>query len=1551
MTKYVKWVLGILLTPFILVMLIGIALYLPPVQNWAVHAVAEYASEKTGMDITVENVRLVFPLDLGVDGVRILQQNDSLPQVTDTIVDIERLVADVKLLPLFHKDVQIDRFDIYNMKVNTADFVHEARVKGTLGLLSLESHGIDLNKEIVHLDKALITDADVSVALSDTVPEDTTKSKSKWKIELDNLKVQNSVATIHTPRDSMQVMADMCDLEVNKGYFDLYEGTYDVVSAEWRKGGLSYDNNFQPRLQGLDTNHIQLSDLVLCIDSLHFHSPDLNLSISECKMKEKSGIAVDSMHAKLKMTAEKLFVDGHLATPNTSVKANVDMDLNAFAKTSPGIIDADIRAVLGKQDLLLAMGDMPNGFRDKWPAQPLQADIIAKGNLSHVDIKSMYAKLPTAFEVRVSGYANNPMNMDLIKAKIHVDGTTEKLDFVKELLDNKTRSKLDIPALHAVADVDVNGRDYDVDFKLKEGIGNLAGKGTVNTRTMAYMVNIDANNLQVQHFVKGMGLGGFSGKAKLKGHGTNVFSPSTMIDAEASVAHFKYDKWNLDNMSLKALISGGKAHATLVSHNALLNGIVGFDGLMSRNPIEATITTEVEKADLYALGIAESPLTVGVCAHIDVATDMKDYYKLQGLISDLTIVDTANVYRPDDMVLDLLTRRDTTHAVADCGDFHLNADVHGGYKYLMSIADRIGKEMTRQANNRVIDANSFRDLLPVGHVYLSSGKENPVARTLRRYSYDFSNVFVDVSSSPKDGLNGDMRIDTLKANGFQLDKIDVKLKSDETCIRYFANVDNGPGNPQYSFHAEADGELRLNGTMLKVAIDDKNGERGVELGLAAKMEPGGVRINLVGDRPVLGYKAFSVNDDNYVFLSRDMRVSADVRLRSDDGIGMQLYTDDNNLDALQDMTVSLHRFDIERLLSVVPYTPNVSGILDGDFHVIITPEDLSVSSSVDFQKLVYEGCQIGDLSSEFVYIPQEDGTHHIDGLLYKDGAEIGTLVGDYNASNGGTIDATLNMQQFPLDIINGFVPNQIVGLEGTGEGMLTIRGSLSSPDVNGEIFLQDASLVSVPYGVSLRFDDDPVRITNSKLLLENFQMYANNDQPLVVRGNVDFSNLSHVSVDMRMRAQNYLIVDSKETRRSEAYGKAYVNVMARMSGELDRLNVRGKIELLPTTNLYYILRDSPITTDNRLKELVTFTDFNSEENVTIVRPSVDGLSVDLSISVAEGAHITCWLNSNHSNYLDVVGGGDLRMQYASEELSVNGKYTISKGEMKYSLPIIPLKTFNIYDGSYIEFTGDVMNPTLSITAKENNRTGVNVDGNDQMVLFECGVVISKTLKDMGLEFVIDAPENQTISDDLKSMTPEERGKLAVTMLTTGMYLSENNTSSFTMNSALNSFLQQEINNIAGSALRTLDLSVGMENNTDAEGRMHTDYSFKFAKRFWNNRLSISVGGKISTGPDVSGQNNTFFDNVEVQYRTSATSNQYLQLFYKRAVYDFLEGYVGEYGAGYMWKRKLQNFRDIFQFGDANLSAQPIIRRDTTTRTNVDSKSIDTLRSKQIEIVR
>ncbi|MBR2101770.1 MAG: translocation/assembly module TamB domain-containing protein, partial [Prevotella sp.] len=452
-----------------------------------------------------------------------------------------------------------------------------------------------------------------------------------------------------------------------------------------------------------------------------------------------------------------------------------------------------------------------------------------------------------------------------------------------------------------------------------------------------------------------------------------------------------------------------------------------------------------------------------------------------------------------------------------------------------------------------------------------------------------------------------------------------------------------------------------------------------------------------------------------------------------------------------------------------------------------------------------------------------------------------------------------------------------------------------------------------------------LRVVGSHLIMEQFDMFSYNENPLQLTGNINFSDLSKTSMNVQMSARNFEIINAKENPRSVAFGKAFVNIYGRLNGLLDNLQMKGRLDVLGTTDVSYVLRDSPLTTDNQLDELVKFTDFSDTTQIVVNRPPLTGFNMDLTMDVAKGAHVMAYLNNDHTNYIDLMGGGTLRMRYnPSDDLRLTGKYTLANGEMKYSLPIIPLKTFTIQDGSYIEFTGDPMNPTLNITATERTKATVSSsNGVGRGVDFNCGVIITKTLNDMGLEFTLDAPEDMQLHNELLSMSKEQRGKLAVTMLTTGMYLADGNTSGFSMNGALSSFLENEINNITGNALRTLDLSIGLDNATDASGAMHTDYSFRFAKRFWNNRVKISIGGKVSTGAEAYGAKQSFFDNVSLEYRLDDTANKYVKLFFDNNSYDWLEGYTQQYGAGFIWRRTLRHFKDIFRFSGSTDSVPPL----------------------------
>ena len=221
LSKTTKRIGIVILTPLVLVVLLFALFYFPPFQNWAVRQVTHYASEELGMHISVGKVHLKFPLDLALHQVSVLQPNDSLKGVTDTVADIHSVVVDVQLWPLMHRQVMVDELAFEQMKVNTANLIHSLRIKGQVGLLCLKAHGIDLAKEHVNINHAVLANAQLDVALSDTVPKDTTPSTNYWKIALAQLRLHQSSLTLHMPGDTLSVATYFGEAQAQKAYLDL----------------------------------------------------------------------------------------------------------------------------------------------------------------------------------------------------------------------------------------------------------------------------------------------------------------------------------------------------------------------------------------------------------------------------------------------------------------------------------------------------------------------------------------------------------------------------------------------------------------------------------------------------------------------------------------------------------------------------------------------------------------------------------------------------------------------------------------------------------------------------------------------------------------------------------------------------------------------------------------------------------------------------------------------------------------------------------------------------------------------------------------------------------------------------------------------------------------------------------------------------------------------------------------------------------------------------------------------------------------------------------
>lgn len=1514
--KILKWVVGILLTPIILFFIMAALIYMPPIQNYAVEKATSYMSDATGMNVKVSRLRLTFLFDISLRGVRITDAAD------DVLLDVGQLNVDLSFLSLFKGDVDVEAFELKQVAVNTKSLIDGVEVKGELKRFCVHAHGVRMSEELVTINDVSLSDADVDIALkSDTTAQDTASSAVNWRIELEKVALCNTKIHLTMPGDSMSVRAGIHRAVLESGSIDLGKALYKVHRFDLCADSVLYDLPYMAPVEGLDANHIALRDVAVGVDSVLFdgNSMALSLAVRESRMKEKSGLVVTAIQGRFEMDSTSLHLPNMLLrTSDSYFQAQADMDFDALSEHPKGRLMARLTGEIGKQDVLLFAGGLPPAVVKAYPNEPIVLRLSADGNMEHLSVHTAEARLAGAFELKTKGDLYQLLDSLNMSAHADVDLRTRNLNFIKPLIvSGATAGSIALPPMVLNGNVSMHGQRYAAELCLRESKGTVKVNADADMSRMAYRAKLDVNDLQLRHFLPKDSLYNLSLTAEAKGKGTDMFSKHTTLQAGAVLKELRYGEWNLDGITLDAHLNKGIGQVTIDSENPLLGMTSRIDALVARKNVDMTFSVDMRHIDMYALHLSKKPFKAGMCLHMDGSTNLKDCHSIHGGIADILLMVGDSVFRPKDIALNLLVQTDSTYADIRAGDFFLNLNACDGYETLMKKGQHFMDVAEQQLQRKRLDQDSLKMLLPQMTLNMTSGKDNPVCNYLLTQGYAYNEFRFKLSADPEVGLNGGGYLYALNMGGMTLDTLQMHVFQDSTGVKMDGRVRNGPKNKQFVFDSRLNAYLHANGGGVNLVYLDDKGKKGVDIGLRADWLDNGIKMVFSQNRPIIAYRNFTINDDNYIFMGNDRRVEANVDMLADDGTGLKIYSTPNP-EALQDISVALHHLNLGELTAVIPYAPQITGLLQGDVHLIQSTENLSVMADMSVADMAYEGAPLGNVGLNAVYLPNEDGTHFIDSRISRNDDEIMALSGSYKSNEEGeVIDADLDLMSVPLSMADGFIADQIVSLSGYTDGRLTVKGSPQKPVMDGWMSFRDARVISPEYSLNLRLEDDTIKLERSSLNFDRLNVYSTGKSPLVFDGNVNFADFENILLDLRVKASGFELINAKRTAKSSAYGKVYVDIATGVTGSLSDMDIRGKLGVLGNTDVTYILKDSPLTVEDRLNGLVTFVDFNdSTETEAVQKAQPMKVNMTMLINIDQAAQVHCLLSADRSSYVDLEGGGELTFNYTPEgDMSLTGRYTVLSGEMKYSLPVIPLKTFRLTSGSYVDFNGPVMNPTLNIAATERVRATVTENDVPRMVAFDVGLSISRTLEDMGLEFTLSAPEDMTVQNELAAMSVEQRGRLAVSMLATGMYLAEGNsgTGGFSTSNAVNALIQSEISSIAGKALETIDLSVGMEQNQMADGNQRTDYSFRFAKRFWGNRVSIIVGGKVSTGEDVENTGQSLIDNISLEYRLDKSATRYVTLFYDKSYESLLEGEITEMGAGLVLRRKMTKLGELFIF--------------------------------------
>lgn len=1512
--KALKWLGITVATPIALFLLLAILLYIPPVQNFAVHQVANYLSGNLGMDVRIDKVRLAFPLDLAVHHMTAVEKGD-------TLLNADRLRLNVKLMPLFEGRADVDGFELYGLVIDTKSYISDTRIKGHAGQLTAAAHGVDWEKELVNLDHARLHDADIYVTLSDTAKKDTTESKAKWNIAVKKVDIERSKVHLQMPGDSMRIYANLGRAALRGGAFDTGRNYYAVKTLRLQDCDVNYDIPYIKPVAGIDPNHIAVKRLTLMLDTLSYNNEGvLRAGLRGLTLHEKCGLDVTRLSSSVYMDTTQLRLPALLLrTPASRIDADVAFDFKAFSAGKGGHCQAMVDASIGYDDIrTLATGYVDKAYLRALPHKPLAIKGTVSGNIDHLRLPSLTLNMPGVLQASANGYTNY-VTKDWRNGKFNFNLRTKSMAVVRQLMPASLKQSINVPdGLSLRGKAAFNGSRYDADIKAGIGRGSLTAKAKLDVKRETYKVVATAHQLPIASIVRGVPVGPFSGSLRASGSGWDVMSPRTSLTADAKVNALSYERYPLGGISVKANLRGGKAVAHFEADNPLLQGNGHIEALLGRHNYEVAVKASLPNIDLKKLGVTTDTLYFGT--DIDIkATANKAFtaYALSGSIANNHFTTQRMSAMAKDILFDLATSRDTTTANISAGDLRLRLGAKGDIPHLGTHLTRFANELQKEAKTYNIDQERLKTYLPVMAFYLDAGRDNPLYNIARMKGYSFSSAYVNLNTDPHVGMTGDARMGALNVGALLLDTIDTHIFQDSTGVQMRGLVKNGKKNPN-PLEVRMRSYVMRSGAGIELSYYDSEGERGVDVGLQAALVDGGMNIHLYPENPVLAYRNFKVNKDNYIFLGKDNSIRADVDLLADDGTGLKIYGEPK--DSVNDLTVSVNQVNLGELSAVLPYMPKLSGMLSGDVHVTDDSQhkQLSAMASLNADNFKYEDMPLGNVGIDAVYLPKTGGEHQASAFISSNGKEVLACNGTYFDRNGGTFEGDAQLHDFPLQMLNGFMASTDVALKGIAGGDLRVNGSLDKPVINGSLDLDSAHIYSDVYGFDLRTDERALDIKDSRIIFSDYRLFSTGKEPMVLNGTFDMSDFERMRMDFAMRAKNFELINTRKKAQSMLFGKVYANYVGTLKGTTDNLSLRGKLEVLDRTDVTYILKDSPLSVDDRLHDLVQFTNFKDSTQTAQPEKAVDGgMDITMGISISDAAIFHCNLSDDGQSYVKLEGGGDMTLRMTQQgDMRMTGLFTTNSGEMKYQLPVIPLKTFQIVQGSYVQFTGDVMNPTLNIAAKERTKAVVTEDDKQRSVAFDVGVKITKPLNDMGLEFTIEAPEDLNIQNQLASMSAEQRGKAAVTMMATGMYMTDETMmsgSGFKANNALNAFLQSEIQNIAGSALKTIDINLGVESGTSQTGTSTTDYSFQFAKRFWGNRISVIIGGKVSTGADATNSAESFINNVSVEYRLDQGATRYVKAFYDRDTQDPLEGQLTKTGAGLVLRRKTDKLGELFIF--------------------------------------
>jgi hypothetical protein len=847
-------------------------------------------------------------------------------------------------------------------------------------------------------------------------------------------------------------------------------------------------------------------------------------------------------------------------------------------------------------------------------------------------------------------------------------------------------------------------------------------------------------------------------------------------------------------------------------------------------------------------------------------------------------------------------------------------------KYIPSLNLEFDKKLAQKESNVVFDLH-VKNLDPIFNIFLPELHIAPKSKIDGSYISKIENLDIHIQSPG-------IKYDTYKFENWNLtlQSAETQFAINSTADKFY--VTDSMYFKKFNIYSKTRNDsLNLN---LAWAGDAENLTKGYFKASTYFGNTG--KYNLKFDKSFISFQdtLWTLTDGAYIeYADNKLKVNNfDLKATSGENI---MISGTGGTDVNHVIRLIVNDFPIRYVNRFLAPSVRLSGVLSGYIGVFSLFNKPFVEGDLLLAELKVNKTTFGNLYFKSNY-DDEKGLVTVNAVLEDDNyPKLSVKDGLYYPfKKSNQFDIKADVADLDLVLAETFTAPDFVELGGTLSANLYLKGTVKKPELTGQAQFKDAKFKIAATGASYVLNSppkEPIIFDPQKINITKLNIRDEANTVGVISGLVTHNYFEKIYLQLSLNAKNFILLNAPEKDNIGIYGQAITTGLVNIYGTSDNIHIYSKAQTNAGTKLYIPLSSG--TSSALENNFVTFKSFKTgklSDESSVKQIKTSALSLEIDADITPDAEVQLIFDQRTGDIIKTFGKGTLRIELTNKsDFFLYGDYEVYKGDYLFTFENIVSKRLQLQNGGTISWSGNPSAAKIDAGAIYNIRTSPaalmeyasssnnssETDNFKARIPVEVIVKLKGDLTEPGISFDIEFPsvDERTKTQLMAALSnQDEKNKQAFALLVLGQFTTPGNAAGSVGGSALGANSLEVISNQLSNLISQLNPNIAASLRYRNKGNTSSgsdEVEVGLSGRLLNDRIIIDGNVGMPTRSNNSNNTASVID-INIDFKVTKDGKFRLKAFNRSNDMNIIRPFPYTQGVGVSYQTSFTKWGDLFQ---------------------------------------